>query len=361
MSFYRIRGGTPINDEKSQQRITDPNLLAALADINERFRIKREVQRQDAIDQANANYQPPLYIRTPEREDSPPDGDLPTPSSSPPLAYLRSLRSQTPDTADFFSTGPAVDVAPPQLSPKPTPQLLRQHNEQSSNTTRSTRSKTSPQTTFVELDNSSRRSRITTFRSPNTSRSSMILAQVETILSSVLHLKHRNRDRCEPAPDFDGGDIPSRETTPAGTEEDASKIHSTFDKKPKNLEKGFVFGSDPKTCNVSLSAWAAGFTGQHFLITFNERGEVILTDISQEVTCVSVNGEDLPSRNQFTWILFDDHKNITVTLNKAKDMGKKNNTELVFKVTGQKTASLVWFRINHTATPTSKNAGKRLR
>lgn len=55
MSFYRIRGGTPINDEKSQQRITDPNLLAALADINERFRIKREVQRQDAIDQANAN------------------------------------------------------------------------------------------------------------------------------------------------------------------------------------------------------------------------------------------------------------------------------------------------------------------
>lgn len=147
--------------------------------------------------------------------------------------------------------------------------------------------------------------------------------------------RQENQDRCEPAPELDGGDvdIPSRGTTPAGTGEGASKIHLTFDKKPKNLEKGFVFGSDPKTCDVLLGPWAAGFTRQHFRITFNARGDVILTDISQEVTRVSYDGEDLPTRNDFTWILFYDYENITITLNKAKDEEKnKKKNQLVFRV-----------------------------
>lgn len=140
-----------------------------------------------------------------------------------------------------------------------------------------------------------------------------------------------NGNRCEPAPESDGEivDIPSRGTTPAVTEQDetpASRIHLTFTKKPKSLEKGFVFGSDPKTCDVLLGAWAAGFTREHFRITFNTRGDIILEDISQGVTSVSYNGEKPSGRNQFTWILFERYKNIRVTLNEEK----KN--KLVFKV-----------------------------
>lgn len=142
-----------------------------------------------------------------------------------------------------------------------------------------------------------------------------------------------NRDRCEPAPESDGVivDIPSRGTTPAEPEQDeppASRIHLTFDRKPKNLEVGFVFGSDPKACDILLGAWG-GFSRQHFRITLNARGEVILEDTSRTVTCVSYDGEEPPVRNQFTWIIFDRYKNIKVTLNKAKD---KNKNELVFKV-----------------------------
>ncbi len=116
-----------------------------------------------------------------------------------------------------------------------------------------------------------------------------------------------NRDRCTFTSESDGRavEIPSREATPAPGQS-GSQIQLTFHKKPKNLEKGFVFGSDPKTCDVLLGAWAAGFTRQHFRITFNRRGEVILEDISREVTRVSYNGEDPPDRNDFTWILFYD-------------------------------------------------------
>lgn len=137
-----------------------------------------------------------------------------------------------------------------------------------------------------------------------------------------------NKDRCSLVSEFDGEavEIPSRETTPAPGQS-GSQIQLTFDKKPKNLEKGFVFGSDPKTCDVLLGPWAAGFTRQHFRIKFNERGEVILVDISREVTCVSYNGENPPLRHDFTWILFYDYKNIEVTLNKGE-----KKIKLEFKV-----------------------------
>jgi len=121
----------------------------------------------------------------------------------------------------------------------------------------------------------------------------------------------QNRDRCEPAPEFDGEivDIPSRETTPAVSRQDeppASRICLTFAKKPKSLEKGFVFGSGPKTCDVLLGAWTAGFTREHFRITFNARGEVIGSfprDLIDAVTLdgsrldrMSVNGRPCPVR-----------------------------------------------------------------
>ena len=136
-----------------------------------------------------------------------------------------------------------------------------------------------------------------------------------------------NRDRCSFVSEFDDGvvDIPSRETTPAPGS-CRSQIQLTFNKKPKNLEKGFVFGSDPQICDVLLGGWGAGFTRQHFRITFNARGEVILEDTSRIVTRVSYNGEKLGSRNHFTWILFDKYENINVTLNERK------TNQLIFKV-----------------------------
>ena len=129
----------------------------------------------------------------------------------------------------------------------------------------------------------------------------------------------QNQDRCLPASEF-VVDISSRESTPA-VDQTASQIQLTFDDKPKDLQKGFVFGSDPQICDVFLGERGAGFSGRQFCITFNERGEVIFKNTSRKKSFVDYNGEDPPGRNQFTWILFATYKNIQITMG-----------DLIFKV-----------------------------
>ncbi|KAL8857818.1 MAG: hypothetical protein Q9178_005574 [Gyalolechia marmorata] len=146
--------------------------------------------------------------------------------------------------------------------------------------------------------------------------------------------RSENRDRCKPAPESPGDvdSIPSREPTPAEPTQDHSKIHLGFDNKPKNLEKGFVFGSDPQKCDVLLGGWPS-FSREHFRITFNARGDVILEDTSRVKTCVEYGGEEPSGRNHFTWILFTHYDNIELTLNKVEDGSKLRHTnELVFKI-----------------------------
>ena len=132
----------------------------------------------------------------------------------------------------------------------------------------------------------------------------------------------QNQDRCLPASEF-VVDISSRESTPA-VGQPVSQIQLTFDDKPKDLEKGFVFGSDPRICDVFLGERGAGFSGQQFCITFNERGEVIFKNKSRKEVHVNYNGEAPHFRNEFTWILFDTYENIKITLGEEDD--------LIFKV-----------------------------
>lgn len=129
----------------------------------------------------------------------------------------------------------------------------------------------------------------------------------------------QNRDRCLPASEF-VVDTSSRESTPA-VDQPRSQIQLSFDHKPKNLEKGFVFGSDPRICDVFLGERGAGFSGQQFCITFNKRGEVTFKNTSRKKAQVNYNDENPPRRNRFTWILFDTYKNIKITMG-----------DLIFKV-----------------------------
>ncbi len=128
----------------------------------------------------------------------------------------------------------------------------------------------------------------------------------------------QNQNRCLPASEF-VVDISSRESTPA-VGQPVSQIQLTFDDKPKDLEKGFVFGSDPRICDVFLGERGAGFSGQQFCITFNERGEVIFKNKSRKEVQVNYNGEAPHFRSQFTWILFDTYQNIKITLGKEDDL-----------------------------------------
>ncbi|MCJ1467473.1 hypothetical protein MMC07_006098 [Pseudocyphellaria aurata] len=128
----------------------------------------------------------------------------------------------------------------------------------------------------------------------------------------------QNQDRCRPASEFIA-DISSRESTPA-IDQPKSTIRLIFDDKPKNLEKGFVFGSDPGICDIVLGERGAGFSGQQFCITFNERGEVVFKNTSRKRTQVDYSGEDPSRRTQFTWILFKKYENIKITMGNTNDL-----------------------------------------
>ncbi|KAL9016774.1 MAG: hypothetical protein Q9185_005904 [Variospora sp. 1 TL-2023] len=124
-----------------------------------------------------------------------------------------------------------------------------------------------------------------------------------------------NRGRCKPASEEDRGVGRDWDRTEddngAG---DGSNILIAFSNKPKNLEKGFVFGSDPRFCHVILGGRGAGFSRQHFRITFNERGEVVFENTSRKIASVKYRGEALSPRNHFTWILFERYHAIDITV-----------------------------------------------
>ena len=113
--------------------------------------------------------------------------------------------------------------------------------------------------------------------------------------------------------------ILSRESTLA-VGQPVSQIQLTFDDKPKDLEKGFVFESDSRICDVFLGERGAEFSGQQFCITFNEREEIIFKNKSRKEVQVNYNGEASHFRSQFTWILFDTYQNIKITLGKEDDL-----------------------------------------
>ena len=169
----------------------------------------------------------------------------------------------------------------------------------------------------------------------NTSDPTIIVTLVESCPTAERAWNRpENRDRCKPAPEPAGDvdSIPSREPTPAEQSQGYSKVYLDFDNKPKDLEKGFVFGSDPQKCDVLLGGWPL-FSREHFRITFNARGDVILEDTSRVKTCVEYEGEKPSGRNYFTWILFPSYDDIELTLNKVEDDNKLRHTnELVFNV-----------------------------
>ncbi|KAL8653745.1 MAG: hypothetical protein Q9210_001916 [Variospora velana] len=87
METTRIRGGTP-TDYVVEHRITDPELLAQLDDLNRRSEQWLTQHIQEAVEQARAEYQyhppPEMLDSDTESETLPYYNDLPSPASTPP-------------------------------------------------------------------------------------------------------------------------------------------------------------------------------------------------------------------------------------------------------------------------------------
>ncbi|KAF2844140.1 kinase-like protein [Plenodomus tracheiphilus IPT5] len=94
----------------------------------------------------------------------------------------------------------------------------------------------------------------------------------------------------------------------------------TFDRRPKDIEQGWVFGSDPKKCDVLLGTSREGISGVHCRISYNRTNDLVLIDQSTHGTAVSYGHsnqgraekrssprcqrESRDASNNFTWILF---------------------------------------------------------
>lgn len=78
---------------------------------------------------------------------------------------------------------------------------------------------------------------------------------------------------------------------------------------PKDQQKGYIFGTDENFCDVLLKDDKRTVGRQHFRITANESGRVILENMGGHATSVSYDGEgkDQSRSTNFEWILFLPH------------------------------------------------------
>ena len=75
-------------------------------------------------------------------------------------------------------------------------------------------------------------------------------------------------------PNDDSADLSSREATPAYQKLE-SKLELTFGHNPKILQRGFVFGSIPRACDIFLAMRRQFSSGQCFCTTFNKPGRLL--------------------------------------------------------------------------------------
>ena len=108
--------------------------------------------------------------------------------------------------------------------------------------------------------------------------------------------------------------LSSREPTPAlsvsehgdnDNNHDSDRLILTFDDLPRNPQRGWQFGTDPRTSDVLLGHRGThGVSARHFLVKIDEDRRVVLRDTSTFGTSVSYDGQaEYEVRQNFTWIL----------------------------------------------------------
>lgn len=134
----------------------------------------------------------------------------------------------------------------------------------------------------------------------------LILTSPQMQFQDACELPH-NSERYIPPIDLDSSESGSRRTTPDIDPISIwGRIQLTFDKPPKDILRGFAFGTDKARCDILLAeeSGQGGISDVHFYITFDNEGRIILKDVSENGTTVSFGdwGKD-EKRSHFTWIL----------------------------------------------------------
>ncbi|KAK3079882.1 hypothetical protein LTS18_003688, partial [Coniosporium uncinatum] len=119
-------------------------------------------------------------------------------------------------------------------------------------------------------------------------------------------------------------EVSSRESTPFLDAREQNeevgfchRLQLTFDQPPKDDQTEYVFGTDPRVCDILLGKrrGEGRISGKHFSMTFDSQRRIVLRDFSRGGTAVSYDGQASgQKRSRFTWIIFKEFENIEVQL-----------------------------------------------
>lgn len=136
------------------------------------------------------------------------------------------------------------------------------------------------------------------------------------------------------------------------------RILLRFSDPAKDILNGFAFGSSRGKCDVYLGKGTESvhITGNHFYITFNEHGQVMLRDVSSGGMYVAYNGQGINKlRHKFTWVFLPEIQEITGRIGDKRDEGK---LEFEFQIPPHHTC-LVRYRANCNSYVSKMRAARR--
>ena len=129
-----------------------------------------------------------------------------------------------------------------------------------------------------------------------------------------------------PCPGEDSDDEDPQGEDLKDEDETAHRLKLSFDRPPKDVSYGYVFGWGPD-CDIQLvdrenlrpgdRKRVEKVSQRHFSITFDAQRRVILRDSSTYGTTVSYDGAGEELRSYFTWIIFPGYKTIEVSIPRA--------------------------------------------
>jgi hypothetical protein len=119
----------------------------------------------------------------------------------------------------------------------------------------------------------------------------------------ALNNEHNKSRRCVHQSSLESVEREETPSTRPSSPIDEIQLLLSFAEPPKDIATGFILGSNSSTSDIIIGSPKQGVSGRHFVISFNERGSIILQDISKLGSEVSYNSQPSNYRKRFAWML----------------------------------------------------------
>ena len=113
--------------------------------------------------------------------------------------------------------------------------------------------------------------------------------------------------------------IPVHENSGSDSDDKANEpeLRIRFDIRPKDISKGWMFGSDRSVCDIYCGEddgyWNSTVSEQTFLITMNKQGNVVLKQLQDtDETQVQYGNQKVGRRRKFVWTMLPDCSSIII-------------------------------------------------